>query len=317
MQGYSGDGGPATSALLKYPVAIAVDNAGNVYFSDNGNDCIRKITVATGIITTIAGNGIQGYSGDGGVATSARLSYPFGIAVDGSGNIYFADWGNQRIRKVNAATGMITTIAGTGMQGYSGDGGTAINAQFNRPYGLTLDRAGDLYIAEAGNNCIRKITAANGIITTIAGTGNAGFSGDAGLATAAQLQGPIGVAVDSSGNVYIADEVNDRIRKISPGTSTAVPAITARWPNTLSVYPSPCNGRFTIAANTGAIHSGECLQIELINSLGQNVYSNIVTPAGAQWSIPVQVGAGVANGLYQLRVSAGGASAVRSLVIKR
>jgi uncharacterized protein (TIGR03437 family) len=211
-EGYSGDGGPATSAQLFYPSGVALDASGNLYIADQNNNRIRKVS-ATGIITTVAGNGAEGYSGDGGSATSAQLNVPFGVAVDASGNIYIADSNNNRIRKVSA-TGIITTVAGNGAQGYSGDGGSATSAQLNFPYGVAVDASGNLYIADKFNERVRRVSA-TGIITTVAGNGAQGYSGDGGLATSSQLNTPIGVAVDASGNLYIADEINERIRKVS------------------------------------------------------------------------------------------------------
>ena len=218
--GYSGDGSAATSAALCDPSGIAVDKFGNLYIAESLNERIRKVNAATGIITTVAGNGNQGYSGDGSVATSAQLDNPNGVAVDAAGNLYIADGNNNRIRKVNVTTGIITTVAGNGNQGYSGDGGAATSAQLAIAYqsGLAVDAAGNLYIADCDNNRIRKVNAATGIITTVAGNGTQGYSGDGGAATSAQLDWPWGVAVDASGNIYIADEVNNRIRKVDATT---------------------------------------------------------------------------------------------------
>ncbi len=180
-----------------------------------------------GVITTVAGNGyvgqngLGGYSGDGGPATSAELNNPVGIAVDTAGNLYIADAGNNRIRKVDI-TGIITTVAGNGTQGYSGDGGPATNAGLSGSSGVAVDTAGNLFIADAGNNRIRKVDI-TGIITTVAGNGNADFSGDGGPATAAELNSPTGVAVDTDGNLYIADYHNHSIRKVdTAGTITTI-----------------------------------------------------------------------------------------------
>ncbi|MGF6352999.1 sugar lactone lactonase YvrE, partial [Paenibacillus sp. 4624] len=200
--------------------------SGNVYIADYGNQRIRKVD-PTGEISTLAGNGISGYSGDGVAATSTQLKNPYGVAVDGSGNVYIADYGNQRIRKVDP-TGEISTLAGNGISGYSGDGGAATLAQLNSPTGVAVDSSGNVYIADSGNNGIRKVDK-EGKISTFAGTGTAGYSGDGGAATSAKFFFPIGVTVDSSGNVYIADYGNQRIRKVDPagkistlaGTGTA------------------------------------------------------------------------------------------------
>ena len=182
--GFSGDGGPATSAQLFDPRGVAVDAAGNLYIADSYNNRIRKVAT-NGIITTVAGNGSEGYSGDGGPATSAQLYDPRGVAVDAAGNLYIADDVNQRIRRVGR-NGIITTVAGNGSSGYSGDGGSATSAQLAGPSGVAVDAAGNLYIADVDNNRIRKV-GTNGIITTVAGNGSEGYSGDGGLATSAQL----------------------------------------------------------------------------------------------------------------------------------
>jgi sugar lactone lactonase YvrE len=216
--GYSGDSGPATSAELNYPTGIALDNAGNIYFADTLNVRIRRITAATGIITTVAGNGTLGPWGDNGPATSASMAYPDGVAVDSSGNIYIADTDNGTIRKVTASTGVITTIAGTGYVGSSGDGGPATNATMNYPNEVALDGSGNIYIADSDNNKIRKITASTGIITTVAGSGTSGYSGDGGAATSATLNTPFGVSVDNNSNIYVADFYNNTIREVAAAT---------------------------------------------------------------------------------------------------
>jgi uncharacterized protein (TIGR03437 family) len=214
--GYTGDNGPPTSAQLYSPTAVAVDSAGNLYIADTHNQSIRK--VASGVIATVAGNGTRGSSGDNGLATSALLNNPYGLAVDSAGNLYIADSSNNRIRKVSG--GMIATVAGNGTPGYSGENGPAINAQLDYPQGVAVDSAGNLYIADAGNNRIRKVS--NGVIATVAGSGTPGFSGDNGLATSAQFNNPDGVAVDPAGNLYIADTSNNRIRKVSNRIITTV-----------------------------------------------------------------------------------------------
>jgi sugar lactone lactonase YvrE len=218
IEGYSGDGGAATSAKLYYPTGVTLDTGGNIYIADYFNYRIRKVTASTGLISTVAGDGIEGYSGDGGAATSAKLGYPTGVAVDVAGNIYIADYDNYRIRKVTASTGIISTVAGDGTEGYSGDGGAATSAELGLPYGVAVDTAGNIYIADTGNSRIRKVTASTGIISTVAGDGTAGYSGDAGTATSAELDNPTGVALDTAGNIYIADEDNQRIRKVTVST---------------------------------------------------------------------------------------------------
>ncbi len=216
--GYSGDGGAATSAELQYPIGVTVDSSGNIYIADTFNYLVRKVTASTGIITTVAGNGTSGYSGDGGAATSAELGYPISVAVDGSGNIYISDYTNQRVRKVTASTGIITTVAGNGTAGYSGDGGPATSAELYCPNGLALDSSGNIYIADMDNVRIRKVTVSTGTITTVAGNGTFGYSGDGGPATSAKLSYITGVATDSNNNLYIADLDNCRIREVTAST---------------------------------------------------------------------------------------------------
>jgi uncharacterized protein (TIGR03437 family) len=212
--GYSGDGGQATSAQFANPTGVAVDAAGDLYIADSGNSRVRKVS-PSGVISTAAGNGFSGSSGDGGQATAAQLSEPLGVAVDAAGNLYIADSGSERVRRVSSS-GVITTVAGNGTAGFSGDGGPAINAQLHLVgfAGVAVDAAGNLYVADSGNERVRKVSPA-GTITTVAGNGTVGHSGDGGLATGAQLNFPAAVAVDAAGNVYIADDDNQRIRKVS------------------------------------------------------------------------------------------------------
>ncbi len=219
--GFSGDGGPATSAQLREPQGIAVDAVGNLFISDTGNHRVRKVT-PSGIISTVAGSGTTlhgGFSGDGGQATSALLSYPGGIAVDAAGNLFIADTSNNRVRKVTPG-GIISTVAGNGTAGYQGDGGPAVLAALDQPVGLAVDRSGNLFIADTNNNCIRKLTA-GGVISTLAGNGGYGFSGDGGPATSAQLNWPTGVAVDAAGNLFIADYGNGRVRMVAGASNVS------------------------------------------------------------------------------------------------
>jgi sugar lactone lactonase YvrE len=216
--GYSGDGGLATAAELWGLYGVALDKAGNIYIADGHNDVIREISKSTGFISTIAGNGTAGYSGDGSAATSAELNGPTGIAFDASGNIYICDDGNNVIREVNTSTGVISTISGNGTAGYSGDGGAATSAELNSPHGITLDPSGNIYIGDANNNVVRKVTKASGIISTIAGNGTAGYTGDGAAATSAELSAPGKIALDKTGNMYIADANNNVIRLVTTAT---------------------------------------------------------------------------------------------------
>jgi uncharacterized protein (TIGR03437 family) len=209
--GYSGDGGPATSAEMSAPASIAVDSSGNVYFADRANARIRQISSSGGTISTAAGNGTTGYSGDGGPALDAQLDSPSAVAISGT-FVYLADTGNARIRVISPS-GAITTIAGNGTAGYSGDGGPAASAQLNFPRAIAADPLGNVYFSDTGNGRVRKIS--NGVISTVAGNGNTGYSGDGGPATSAALSYPAGLALDAAGNLYIADTGNSRIRKVS------------------------------------------------------------------------------------------------------
>ncbi len=212
--GSSGDSGLATAAQLNGPSDVAIDTAGNLYIVDSGNNRIRKVTAATGIITTVAGGGSSGL-GDGGLATAAELTSPEDAIVDAAGNLYISDYDVNRIRKVTATTGIITTIAGTGGYGFSGDLGVATAAEFQSPGYIALDGDGNLYVADYNNNRIRKITASTGIITTVAGTGVRASSGDGAAATAAELNGPWAIEFNTAGDLFIADYDGHSIRKVT------------------------------------------------------------------------------------------------------
>lgn len=214
--GFGGDNGQSIAAQVNQQYGICVDTHDNLYIADYGNNRIRRIDAITGIITTVAGtSGSAGSSGDNGPATLAKLNQPSGVAVDAVGNIYIADATNNKIRFVDATTNIITTIAGIGGSGaFGGDGAAATAAQLNLPRSVAVDASGNIYIADASNNRVRKVDAGSGNISTIAGTsGSGGFTGD-GTATAVKLNGPRGIAVDASGNVYFGDFSNNRIRVI-------------------------------------------------------------------------------------------------------
>jgi hypothetical protein len=213
-EGNRGDGGLAVNAALMDPFALAVDSRGDVFIADSGANNIREVT-PDGIIHTVAGNGTGGFSGDGGRATSAEIFAPSDIAVDGQGDLFILDSGNNRVREVTT-DGIMHTIAGNGTAGFSGDKGLAVNAQLNFTFegGLAVDVKGDVFIADSGNNRIREVTT-DGMIKTVAGNGTAGHRGDHGSPIKAQLNNPTGLAIDAKGDLFIADTFNSRIRKIA------------------------------------------------------------------------------------------------------
>jgi hypothetical protein len=246
LPAYNGDGGPAVSASMYAPAGCALDSTGDLYVVEAGNNIVRKIAASTGIITTVAGNGFGdgcaggGFGGDGGPATKAQLFCPYGVAIDASGDLFISDTGNQRVREVNAQTGVITTIAGNGTYGHSGNGGAATDAMIGNPQQLALDSSRNLYIAEQGASVIAKVNLSTGIISTVAGNGTTGpgvtltdsvVKGDGGPATMAQLSSPQGVVLDPAGNIFIADSNNQRVRKVdaSTGVITTVVGTTTGY----------------------------------------------------------------------------------------
>ena len=214
-RGYAGDGGPAAAAVLNLPRAVAVTGDGDVLIADTDNQRIRRIDHVTGVITTVAGTGRYGHGGDGGPATAARLASPQALALAADGTVFVADTRNARIRRIDPDTGIITTIAGTGAPGDSGDGGPATAARLALPRGLTLATDGSVYVADAGAHRVRRVDPA-GVITTVAGVGQRGCTGDGGPATDAALAAPSGLAVGPGGSLYIADAANNRIRRVTP-----------------------------------------------------------------------------------------------------
>ena len=257
--GDSGDGSPATSAHI-YAVGVAVDNNLNIYIAD-GNTCVRKVTHTTGIISTVAGSNTYGYGGDGGPATSASFSTPTSVAIDTLGNLYIADNGDNRVRKVNSATGIITTVAGGGT--VLVDGGSADSAKVIAYY-VALDGCGNLYISDNQNNRIRKVDAA-GIITTIAGGGT--VLGDGGPATSAALSNPLGIVSDGLSNLYIADNVHNRIRKVSGladtlhlcqgGSIAPAGALAGTWTST-DISIATVNATGTVTGTAAGMTTVKC-----------------------------------------------------------
>ncbi len=245
--GNSGDGGPASACLLNSPVNLKVDRYNRIYICDRSNRKIRMIDT-TGIITTVAGNGTSGYTGDGGPATNAEMVSPHGIAFDGSGNLYFADASKSVVRKVTPS-GIISTVAGIGTFGFSGDGGPATNAALAFPCALAVDSAGNIFVSDGNNSCIRKIDA-SGTINTVIGTGTVyGFAGDGGPASAAKMNEQYGISLDKNGNMYIADWGNHRIRKVVYNLSVMPVDVHAE---AMNIYPNPNNGSFSVNVHSDA-----------------------------------------------------------------
>jgi uncharacterized protein (TIGR03437 family) len=279
----AGDGGPASVAQLFEPEAIVFDSSGNLYVADSRNNRIRKISPG-GIITTIAGTGAAGFSGDGGRATNAELRLPSGVAIDLKRNLYIADTGNHRIRKVNP-DGIIATIVGTGIGAFAGDGGPAVMAELSSPAGLTIDESGNLYVADAGNHRIRRV-GANGVITTVAGKGICdGYCadiGDGGLAIQASLVAPQGVAIDSRGRLIIADTENWRIRAVDEN-------------GVITTIAGPGSGA---SAGVDRIPAKE-IDMLRIRSVVAEADGSILVPAGAIWRVtPDGLATSIAKGGY-------------------
>lgn len=260
--GYNGDGILAVNAQIYNPTALAFDGNGDLFFSDRFNHRIRKITMSTGIISTVAGTGTLGYNGDGILATTAQINYPNNVSFDANGDLFIADWQNNRVRKVDMSTGIITTIAGTGTGGYNGDGIAATTAQLSGPAAIIFDNAGNTFISDYGGGRIRKITKSTGLISTIAGTGTWGYNGDGIAATSAQLNACWSIRFDAAENMYLGDALNNRVRKITKntglistiaGTGTAgyngdgIPAVTAQIYNSYNNYFDILNCNLYIA----------------------------------------------------------------------
>ncbi len=291
--GYSGDNGAATSAKLLGPVGVVLDASGkrsrslfthqksndltpigNSYISDSGNFRIRKITASTSVITTIAGTGTTGYTGNGGAATSATIRGAIGINLDTSGNVYFCDFGNNAIRKITVSTGIITTVAGTGstIGGYSGDNVQATSATLNGPHDVVLDGYGNLYISDRANYRIRKVDISTGVITTVVGTGTQSSSGDGAAATAATIKGACYSRFDSSGNYYISECDGHYVRKVMTVTTDRPTPVPTRTP---TYYPSLSPHSITLITTIAGTGTGS-----FSGDGGAATSATINTPAG-------------------------------------
>ncbi len=267
IPGYSGDNGPATTAQLFDPFGLVIDAIGNIYFSDNSKYRVRKIST-TGIITTIAGTGIAGYNGDNGPATAAQINLTGYLAISPAGELYIPDYYNRRIRKIDAA-GIITTVVGNGTGGNTGDGGPATAATIGSMFAIFFDPTGNMYLSDRANGVIRKVNT-SGIISTIAGIGSLGYGGDGGPATAAQFNIDVYCsAMDGIGNLYIADPLNNRVRKIvyHPEAVNDINTILQH----VSIFPNPAHDEVTVAWEGGSVQAGN--EVTIVNIAGQAVIS--------------------------------------------
>lgn len=294
--GFFGDGGQATSAMLNTPNGIGLDTAGNLFIADTDNNRIRKVTVSTGIITTVAGNDKTDYTGDNVAATSTSLKFPHDVAIDTNGNIYIADTGNFRIRKVTVSTGIMTTIAGSGVPSDKIIGPTTAATDFHlySPIGVTLDTSGNIYIAGGSNDpCVFKVIASNGYISIVAGTGPSlggekGYNGDGILATTARLNVPRKVAFDSLGNMFISETESERIRKVTASTGMIT---TAAGTGNIGREPYDGEGSNALLAS---IHSPIGLAVDAAGNFYFSSYLGVVrkvtytavTPSSSMTSAP-------------------------------
>ena len=303
--GALGDGGPATAASVDNPTGLTFDAAGNLYICSYTSRSVRKVNMTTGMISTVAGGSGYGYSGDGGPATAAKFSAPQAVAFDAAGNMYIADMYNNNIRKVNTS-GIISTFAGATASGFAGDGGPASAARFTRPTDIRFDAAGNLYIADQGNERIRVINT-SGIVSTVAGCGIIGFSGDGGPATAAKLFAPTGLDFDAAGNLYIADDSNSTVRKITFAPVTTGTPITSV--SELSVYPNPATGSITLTGTLPGA-TGPQATLQLTDMLGRTVYQSTITANAGAISTTLQLPP-LPTGPYLLRLTAPGSTGTR------
>jgi len=309
--GYNGDVQPAGQAQIAYPHGVVADGAGDLYIADDQNNRVREVVAATGQIITVAGTGSQGYSGDGGPAAQAQLWNPADLALDGKGDLFIADSFNNVVREVLAGTGIITTVAGAGTivypnGAYSGDGGPARQAQLSNPQGVAVDGAGNLFISDSGNNVVREALAGTGIITTVVGTGSGGYNGDGIPAVQAQLNGPVQIALDGVGNLYISDHNNGRVREVvgiaspAPATSGVVPwrpHRTVRLANGLSASVDLADGHLDLtAADVNLPARGPDLSLAHTWD-SQLAQAGVTTTAGQGWntSLTARIG-GVLTG---------------------
>jgi len=317
---YNGDNIPATTARINVPSGIVIDASGTVYFAEEVGARIRKVDAGTWTIVTVAGTGVTADSADGIPATTASLNTPEGIAVDGSGNVFVAEFLGHRVRKIYATTGLITTVAGTGTPGYNGDGIPAATAKLDHPWGVVLDAAGNLFIGDTFNHRVRKVDAVTQVVTTVAGTGAWGLGAEGVEPTESLLAYPTGVAVDATGSLWISDYGYDRIRKVSYGTSrqaqSRLDQVTGKMPRgSLMVAPNVM-GPSTAAASVSFFvrgTPGAVVEARVFNASGRSMGSVRITLDGAgkgegRYPLAGVEGRKPGPGIYWVVIDGGGVS---------
>ena len=282
--GYSGDGNAATAAELNNPADVYIDSSNNIYIADATNNRIRKVTHSTGFISTVAGNGTAGSTGDGAAATSAELSNPQTVTVDSAGNIYIGDYANSKIRVVNATTLKINTVAGTGTGGFAGDGGAAASAELYAPYEVVFDSSGNYYIADQDNYRVRKVNIGTNIISTVAGSGTGGYTGNGGPAISAQMNYPNGMAIDSYGNLYVTESNNSVIRKVLLNPALPTTALGSSSAAT-NIYLQTTAAE-TLTSFTAQQSQGSKQEFSLGTQSGCTVNGSTSNPSGTICTIP-------------------------------
>ena len=302
IEGYSGDGDTAHLGRISTPTALHMDGMGNLFIAEGGSHVIRRVDNGTRIMHTVAGTGSFGNTGDGGMATNATFNTPSGVVTDASGNIFIADAQNNRVRKVDAVTGMVSTVIGTGTPGNTGDGGPATAATVSAPVSVALDMMGNLYVVSRGFHTVRMVNSA-GTISHVAGTGAPGYSGDGGLAVAASLRGPRFVFVDGWSRTYIGDQGNNVIRQLSATASVGNASSVA---NGFRLYPIPAGN--TVNADLTAMIGS--VEVRIVNAAGTTVLVDRVS--GGQ-VLPVSI-AGMAPGIYTVSVAHAGKLYIQKLI---